>query len=627
MSSERDGFLTRWRHWIGALVIALAVAWSSAARIRVALNDKEFRGASAPQLLRTDPAFLFYVTERIVESGGAAPSDLRADPNVEWPEQTDLAAIETLGQEFVVAWSYLAAQKPMQLHLWAVWVMGVWASLVAVGVYGMAYELTLRVRWASAAVVLWAAMLVDYRTIGFVLIREDFAFPWLAAHLWLALRAARTKTPLSFVLAGATLLAAAAFWHAAMFVLAIEALAVFAWFLRTARTPFEPRGSWLVLATALLGSLAVPVLRAKHFALSPPMLLGCALWYVAWMARGRSWSRATALAHALGAACVLLAISKLASHALGGGVGDYGHVFSLLLAKLKHLGAMPSDPSELDFGARLLWQGPFQTADIRTFTQLAAAGTLALAASSIWAVPAWLRGQADARLAIAWCFTCFAALATWLVERTAPMFGFASAALAAVVLARLNPVALSAAIATLACLGHVAHQIRVHATQQLAWYHWEILPPSGRETAHALRWIHDNVPRGEAVAADYSTSAAVLAFTRRPVLTQPKYETLRSRQRIEDFCNAFYAGTPSELADYLRSQKSRWLLINRPFLMGNATELGGITREMLPAISQRACFQMMEADPRLYSRVEGFTLVYETPRELRGGSYRIYRLD
>ena len=127
------------RLWLaGALALVLAFAWSSFVRIHFALRDPGFRSGGAAALLRTDPAFLYYVTERIADADGLAPADLRADPRVEWPETTDLAAIETLGQEFVVAWSWNALGRPLPLHRFAVWVMGLWSSLVVLGVFGAA---------------------------------------------------------------------------------------------------------------------------------------------------------------------------------------------------------------------------------------------------------------------------------------------------------------------------------------------------------------------------------------------------------------------------------------------------------------------------------------------------------
>lgn len=604
--------------------IVLAFAWSAGTRIYFTLRDPAFQGATAPHLLRTDPAFLYYVTQRIADSGGAAPSDLRADPNVEWPLTTDLAAIETIGQEFVVAWTWLAAGEPLPLHVWAVWVMSLWASLVALGVWGAAFELSRRVEWACAAVLLWAAMLVDYRTLGFVLIREDFAFPWIAAHLWLALRAARTRATVDFMLAGVTLLAAAAFWHATQFVLLIEAAALLAWFLRSGENPFAAPRAWLVLALPAALSFAVPVLRAKHFALSAPLTVGYALVYAAWIARTRSASKRVVALHAVGALAILLAAARFASGWIGGGLEDYSHVFALLVAKLQHLGSPPSDPRALSFDVRLLWQGPFRTADLGELFPLAAAGFVAATAGVAFTLRAWSTGKGASHAAVAALFTLACAFACWLVERTAPLFGLASAALAAFVLARLRSSAAAWSLALIACVGHAAHQLYIPSNYAIAWYQ---IPPSGRESAHVLEWIHANVPAGEAVASDYSTSAAVLAFTRRPILNQPKYETRRSRARIEQFCAALYGGSAAQLAEYLRANRCRWLLVNRVFLGGNATDLGGILPADLPRLKERALLAMMSEDPAEFRRVGPLRLVYQAPRELNGRAYRVYRLD
>jgi hypothetical protein len=55
------------------VLLALAIAASIATRITIPLRDPNFRGASPAALLRTDPALLYYVTERVVENGGAVP--------------------------------------------------------------------------------------------------------------------------------------------------------------------------------------------------------------------------------------------------------------------------------------------------------------------------------------------------------------------------------------------------------------------------------------------------------------------------------------------------------------------------------------------------------------------------
>ena len=186
-------------------------------------------------MLRSDPALLYYLTERVVESHGGMPLDFRANARIEHPETTDIPATFASGQEFVVAWAYLLCGKGMPLHVFCVWIMGIWVSLTALCVFGLALELSRRVEWAALAAALYTAMPVNYRTVGWILMNEDFSVPWLALHLWLLARAVRVRTPMSIALASLPLVVAVSTWHATPFFVALEAACVFAWFQRTAR--------------------------------------------------------------------------------------------------------------------------------------------------------------------------------------------------------------------------------------------------------------------------------------------------------------------------------------------------------------------------------------------------------
>jgi hypothetical protein len=195
-------------------VLVLVVVFASWVRIHYTLSDRNFDPVSADALLRSDPALVYYITERIVDGGGLPPADFRSDPRVTWPEPADLPAMFTVGQEFLVAWTWLACgggETP--LHVWCLYVMSVVASLAAVGVFGLAFELSRSMRWAAAAAVLWALVPFNYRTIGVLLLREDLSLPLFVAHLWLVSRAARSNGIGSYV--GAGLAAAAALGRAA----------------------------------------------------------------------------------------------------------------------------------------------------------------------------------------------------------------------------------------------------------------------------------------------------------------------------------------------------------------------------------------------------------------------------
>jgi hypothetical protein len=177
----------------GLGVLLAVVASGAAVRIQTALSLPAFAAESPDGLLKSDTGLLYYITTRILEGGGLPPADFRADPRVEHPETSDLPAMETVGQEFLVAWAHLLTGGRLPLFVLATIVMGVFASLTAIGVYGLALELTGQVRWAVCAAVLYAILPANYRTIGFILIREDGSLPFFALHLWLLVRALRIR--------------------------------------------------------------------------------------------------------------------------------------------------------------------------------------------------------------------------------------------------------------------------------------------------------------------------------------------------------------------------------------------------------------------------------------------------
>jgi len=120
---------------LGILILAAVVAASSALRVELAFGDANFDARNPTGMLKSDPALLYYFTERILESGGGVPDDFRADPRVQHPGTTDVPAEFTVGQEFLVAWAYAAFGGASPLHAFCVRLMALCASLAGVGVW------------------------------------------------------------------------------------------------------------------------------------------------------------------------------------------------------------------------------------------------------------------------------------------------------------------------------------------------------------------------------------------------------------------------------------------------------------------------------------------------------------
>jgi len=614
---------SRRAHVLGLLLVLALCALASAIRIRGALLDPGFDVESPDGLLKSESGLIYYLTERVVEARGAPPAAFRADPRIRHPELADVPAMFTVGQEFPVAWCYLALGGEVPLHVVAVWVMGIVASLTIAGVYGLALELTRRPGWGALAAGLYAFLPFGYRTVGLIFEREELSFPLFALHLWLLARALRTRTAGAFAAAGVALVLALATWHMMGFVVLIEAAAAFAWFLRSGENPLEVRRAWVLVAVLALGALVVPVLRSKLLLLSPPVQVGGALLCAALLAR-RGWtSRGRKAAAALGALAVLFAAGLVATRLLRGGAGDYSHVLALLRAKLAHLGVRPEDPTGVPFEARLLWQGPFSTATPRElWVGLGAALPLGLLGVFATLVD-WWRGRSERGTAALGAATAAAFVAAWLVRRTMIVACLFAPVLAAALLARMRrrrpPWA--AALAMLAAVGGQALFFlpRVDDQRQV----WYADPRRNAEIRRLVRWVAEHVPPSEAILGDFVVSTSILARSQNPIVLQPKYETRESRERIEAFYTTFMHGTLDELKERMRAWDCRYLLIDRHILFGGRWILGVPDAQRAPPPGTPA-FLFLSTDPGVLATVPGFRLRYRSPPELRLDHFRLF---
>jgi hypothetical protein len=580
--------------------VALLVVFGSAVRVHGAWSDPRFDAARPERLLKSDPALLHYMLERVIDAGGGVPADFRADPRVEHPERVDLAVLDSVGMEFPLAWIHRATGGGVSLVALSTIVMAVVASLAVVGVYLLARELSGRVSGGLFAALLFALSPASYRTIGFVLMREDASLPLFALHLGLLARAARVRTPAAFAAAGLAALAAAATWHAMGFVLALEAAALFAWFTRTGRSPLAVRHAWIVPVLVALGSFAIPLLRARWFVWSVPMQLAAALGAGAVVERYTA-SRGRAVAAGL----ATLAVLQLAGAALGVGTSDYAHVTSLLWAKLVHLGAPPEDPRLLPFDVRLMWQGPFETAALRELFAGFTVGAVLLPVALLRAAPSWLRGRGDGAYAALAVFALLACAAGLAIRRVLALPALLLPAVCAPLLPDaggerrrwLAGLSVAQALAFAAILPH----------RDVAWY----FPLQQEEIAAVVDFIRRELPPDGAIAADNVTSPAVLALTGHPIVVQPKYETASSRRRNERLLRTLYEGSTGDLRALLREWDVRWLLVDRQTLW-LFRWVAGLPLALHEPPPGTAAWRFLSQDPARFDGVAGFRLVYRS---------------
>ncbi len=600
---------------LGALFLVLTVAFCSWVRIRTTLADPNFLADRPDGLMRSDPGLIFYMVERVIDGGGLPPADFRADPRVGYPGRTDLAALDAVSQEFPIAWAYLLFGNGVSLHLFCLYVMSVFASLAAAGVYFVALELTGKIRWGCFAVAMYAAMPANYRTTGFLLMREDVSVPFLALHLALLARAARVRTPASMVLCGLSLWAAAASWHAMTLFLGLEALCFFLWYLRTGENPLDVPFAWLVPVVAGVLSLGVPLLRETRFAVSLPMLLAAGLAAAAALKR-RGASRLPAAAAAVGTATVgtaaAIALARLVAG--GAGSGGYSHVWDLMAAKVRFLGELPADPGVIPFDARMMWQGPFATFPVRLWPAYFGVPLLAAVPAGAAAIGGWIRGRETAAHWSVFALATVGLAGAWLVGRVMVLPGLLLPVCAVLFASRIPRTFAAAALAGAVLLvqGYLFYGFM--GQYRILWYQPPALTHEYRALLAALPGL---VPQGEAITADPVVSTAILSKTGHPIVLQPKLEDPVSRDRFREVTLAFFRQSPEALRRLLVDRyRCRYLLVDRWTLWVEMRYMAGIPPNQPAPDPGTAASAFLDIDAGGPSPVPGYRLLYRSPPEI-----------
>jgi hypothetical protein len=279
-----------------------------------------------------------------------------------------------------------------------------------------------------------------------------------------------------------------------------------------------PRLPWFVLALAV-GSVLIPVLRAKQVFLSPSMCVLYALTFAVWINGGL---KKAALVFAS-----WLVVFLMLSALLQKSYGEYAHVYQLFLYKLRFFGVRPANPAELPWEARLLWEGgAFETAPLHEFWRsLLWCGPLAVVSAGFL-----LTGGKRVACATS-IFTVFTFLLVplaWMVLRGFTFLGFAVSVLAAGLVAQRVGW-------KLAVFGATVWQLATLNFRPL-----ERQQPAPDEYRPIVKWLQENTPTNAVVLASIADSPVFLAHTGRPIIMHSKFENQRIRDRYREMLAAIY---------------------------------------------------------------------------------------
>ena len=479
----------------------------------------------------------FFATHPVRDWG-----QLAHDANVQYPDKTDDWAEFTVAMEVPVGvlyrWSGALGVPLPPFHVFVVWYDCIVSSLSLFGVFLLA-----RALWQSdgaglLASAFYATLYPAYaRTVRNLFLREDFAIPLILFALFFAVRVLQDNKVRDQILAAVFWLVALASWHLTQFVMVVLMGAVVLVYLGKGETPRRP---WLV-AIMTLGAVAVPVLRAKQFYVSPTMCLLYALSLAVWINGGRR--------KAIKVFAVSLVICLLLGALLQRSYGEYAHVYALFFYKLRFLGTKPDNPAALPWEARLLWEGAFNTA---TATEFWHSLGLCLPLSALAMCLPRREGGGSMRIFVLFTVLLFPLL--WMVLRFFTFLGFAASALAAGVLVQRRLgwklLAATAAVVQLAMLDFGP---------------LERVQPKPAQYVPIVNWLKEHTPANAVILANISESPVFLAETDRPIILHSKFENQRIRDRYREFLESIY-GSEDQFFQFAEKYGADYFVYDTGFL-------------------------------------------------------------
>lgn len=500
-----------------------------------------------------ESALQFRSTQMVYEGEGIP----RLDPMIQYPEGIASFRTDTIMAEYVYACLARLLPDSMPLSDRVRWITVFWFSL---SIPWLACWVAWWTRSRTAGI--WAALFYAVslasviRSTGIEISRENFAIPFLVAHLALDARLARNdlragRRAMAWGSA-LTLGLALATWDMIQFYVILWSVW---WWFRCLRSPGlsgVDAGRWMYPSIALIVvGLLSPYHRRHGLLFSPGLWFVYGVWLVYFISCYRSmtmWQRwACGLAPA-----VLLACWPFAYEA------HYGHFGELALAKVRHLNVKPSDPSLLSFNQRILWVPALDSATW-PLTRMLYPATL------------WLIVIAFASVLLSGVRRRITVVGAGWPQYT---FFFCSSLIAYVLFVRFHVYLMLFAVWVLGMWWAWARR------RGGVWPYVVGMVLAGGMTVEALhvlenpaRWGRPNVyyrelqelkewlleeSDGEPVLANFGVSAFILTYAGNPIILHPKFETPEIRHRMEDYGRTLFKGTEEAFRDWADRHGARY---------------------------------------------------------------------
>ena len=508
---------------------------------------------------RTESAVRFHYTEMVAE-GKTIPA---VDEKAQYPEGLRVKDRIKLTNEYISGTLYNVFSRKIPLHVFLAYFMFIISGLTIFAVYGIAKNLEAgRKGWKAFVPVLFLAVSFAWysRTIAGGFVEEDFALPFIfLSFLFYFLRHADPKKKYLYpVLSGLCLFLPLTSWHMTQFYYTVFLVfVVFEYFLR-----YEERDQVIlpllfIAGFNVLGGILVPTLRSEGFVFSYSMLATYVLIAV-WLFTRKTVGNKYRI---LGVFLVVTAILVPAVSFLSGRhSGEYNHVYQLLYYKLKYLGAKPDDPAGMPFDAKVFWQAGFISPDANNIL-VHFGGLFVASAFGIGLSLGRFFKRTSSRLEEGLLFFLLVFIPLYLLFERLYVFLVFFMVPFSVYLFEVKPFKnprlrnISVAALLLLTLGYQAYQGAAKDIKQNdAGIHRDM-----------VSWLKNNAKGEGAVLSNFGIAGQIFAYTDRPVVLHPMFESADIRAKTKECYEALYK-SEEEFYRLCQKYKTRYFVYEWQFI-------------------------------------------------------------
>ncbi|MBS13976.1 MAG: hypothetical protein CME19_20570 [Gemmatimonadetes bacterium] len=542
------------RKWLP--LIALAVIYVAIGHTKAILTfaSPYYRADDETNLHFTENA-IQYRLAKLVGTGDGIPE---VDTRLQHPEGVRVAEELTVTLERVSGTLYRFLQisgYDTPFHTYSVYFIAFWSSLAVIPLYLIGSRLYGGPIGGLIVVAFYVVMPPAWMRSITSFSREDFALTFLFTGLsCFGLSIGRQLERWMPWVAGVALSIAAVSWHISGFVLAI----LFTYSIAVSLLDADGRQAlidslWPVVATLFVAGLASDLLRNKWFVLSTTMLIG----YGILLSHVISERYRLSLA---GRVAILIGFPMLAHLGLSAAVGEnyraYSHAFDVIEAKLRFGLVKPVDPTLMSHDARGMWSSSFMTPSLgNVWAMLSTLLLVSIGAAFLSARDLRARVLPRTDVFILYCFVAFLG-GYILFDRLQVFFVFFAALITGRWLIVAGDYRRIAIPALCALIGYEIYNdtrlyITVHRTPGLD---------------RLVGWVREHTKPDDVILAAFQVSPSILAYTDRPIVLHPKFESHVIREKNQSFQEglfgpekSFYERAKSWKADYYVYQASTGL--------------------------------------------------------------------